>query len=463
MAVVAARRNVNLTIPTSRMPLFLPAMLAMPALSPACTSLNSEVVTATASACGSVLASPAAHSAAVDARMGLALELPLSHPVTPAGPASAHSMLCRQAGPASAHDMLCRLAGTRCSSPPTPQHTDAREEWGQFVVACLQDGDRRLVPDSESRSMSETLHGHNASLAEPAGAAVVPQPQPQQQPHWFDALDGRRHTRLHELAARGIPAGLRRQVWMECAGALDMPASAVACIPPQEDIELDLPRTSGIHELPGRHDADVAKLRHVLYGYAAANPDTGYCQGMNKIALGLLAAGLDAGDALAMLRVMLDGGVLPAGLFRPPMARLHADQLMLEELVARWLPRLAEHLRATLAGAAPLAPVTVSWFLALFVDCLPEPHRLRVWDMLFVSGYAAVFQACLGILATCEDALLRCATPAAVYTLLQNVHGIMAHCSPDEFADRAFGPAAPPVTVAAAGAHQRRQPWAPDH
>ncbi|KAJ2713404.1 hypothetical protein H4R19_002269 [Coemansia spiralis] len=487
---IATRRNVNLTIPTARAPLFLPTMLAMPALSPACTSLNSEVVTATATACSSVLASPAAHSASVDAKMGFALDMPppLSSPLDrqpfPTAPA----------GHVSAHGMLCRLAGTRCNSPrtaglgmpgsppPAPLHADLREEWGLFVAACLRDVDRRLVPGSESRSMAETLHGfsgHSMSLAESASTAIVPQqPQQQQQQkqqclgggtlprHWFDALDSRGCARLHELAARGVPAGLRRQVWMECAGALDMSVSAVDCIPRQEDIELDLPRTAAIHEPPACHDAGVAELRHVLYGYAAANPDTGYCQGMNKIAHGLLAAGLDAADALAMMRVMLDGGVLPQGMFRPPMAGLQVDQLVLEELVARWLPRLAEHLHVTLGGAAPLAPVTVSWFLTLFVDCLPEPHRLRVWDMLFVHGYVAVFQACLGILATCEDALLRCATPAAVYMVLQNVHGAMAHCDPDEYAARAFGPAAPAVTMAAieelqSKQRQRQQAWAP--
>ncbi|KAJ1733280.1 hypothetical protein LPJ61_001641 [Coemansia biformis] len=462
---IAARRNINLTIPTARVPAFLPTMLAMPALSPACTSLNSEAVTASVTACGSVLASPAACSASADAKARLTFDIPpslLDRPPFPTAPA----------GPISAHGMLCRLAGTRCSSPQSvgvglrgspaaSLHADVCEEWGLFVAACLKDIDRRLVPGSECTSVAGSLreHGsHSVSYSESVSTAVVPQqPQPQQQRclegglprRWFAALDSGGYERLHELAARGIPAGLRRQVWMECAGALDMPAGAVDYFPPREEIELDLPRTAVIQEPPGCDGAGVAGLRHVLYGYTAANPGTGYCQGMNKIAHGLLSAGLDAVDALAMLRAMLDGGVLPADMFRPPMVVLQTDQQVLEELVARRLPRLAEHLHVRLGGAAPLAPVTVSWFLSLFVDCLPEHHRLRVWDMLFVRGYVAVFQACLGILEVCQEALLRCATPAAVYMLLQSVRGAMAHVDPDEFGECAFGGGAPAVSMAA--------------
>ncbi|KAJ2768430.1 threonine synthase, partial [Coemansia linderi] len=160
---------------------------------------------------------------------------------------------------------------------------------------------------------------------------------------------------------------------------------------------------------------------------------------MNKIAFGLLRAGLDASDSLSLLQCLLDGGILPAGMFKSPMAVVQTDQLVLEELVERRLPQLSAHLRVKLGGAAPLAPATVSWFLTLFVDCLPEPHRLRVWDMLFVRGYPAVFQACLAILELNQPALLLCATPVAVYALLQNVRAVMEHVDVDDFGALAFG------------------------
>ncbi|KAJ2784296.1 hypothetical protein H4R18_001182 [Coemansia javaensis] len=421
---IAARRNVvGLTIPTARplapppllaLALPPPAMLAMPALSPACTLLNSEAVTA----CSSALASPGAP--VLDAQLAALGRAPLPTAPVP----------CAHASPA--HGMLCRLAATRCStpqpdddafwaravpsaSPPPPPPGPADADADADAAAA----DRRLVPCLPPSAPASLL-----SLdPPPATAAVAPLPRPAHP-------DSVARKRLWGLAVRGIPPSLRRQAWMECAAALDLvppsPAAA-ACDLCREDIELDLPRT-----------ADSPALRHVLYGYAAASPDVGYCQGMDRIAHGLLRAGLGAADALAMLRAMLDGGVLPPGMFRPPMVSVQADQRALEVLVARHLPRLADHLRLHLPGPAPLAPVTVSWFLTLFVDCLPEPLWLRVWDVLLVRGYPAVFHACLAILELVQDDLLRCTSPAAIYTVLQDVRAAMDHVAPDAFADCAF-------------------------
>ncbi|KAJ2790500.1 hypothetical protein H4R20_007006, partial [Coemansia guatemalensis] len=279
------------------------------------------------------------------------------------------------------------------------------------------------------------------SLSGSVSTAAVPSYTDEEEyGRWFAGLDGRDYDKLYSLIAEGIPARFRRQVWMECTGALDKPVNYVDCSSSRrEEIELDLPRTTVATRNSSYDDLALASLRYVLYGYVAASPGTGYCQGMNKIAYGLLSAGLGASDALAMLQAVLDGGVLPEDMFRSPMVGLQADQLVLDELVARKLPLLSEHLRAKLGSTASLAPVTVSWFLSLFVDCLPEQHRLRVWDMLFAHGYAVIFQACLGILELCQDALMQCTTPTEIYTLLQNVRDVVRHVDVDEFVECAFG------------------------
>ncbi|KAI8319952.1 RabGAP/TBC, partial [Martensiomyces pterosporus] len=236
---------------------------------------------------------------------------------------------------------------------------------------------------------------------------------------------------LRGLVAKGVPEQFRRQVWMECSGALDMAQDeekrGLVSDQDKEEIELDLLRTAAETHPLAQDEHSIDRLRSVLCAYASLNPDVGYCQGMNKIAFGLLSAGLDPDDALALLRCLLDGGILPADLFKPPMLTLQADQLVLEELVSRCLPELAEHLSVRLEGSVPLAPVTVSWFLTLFADYLPEPMRLRVWDVLFADGYEAVFQACLAILKLCEPTLLHCDTPVAMYTVLQDVRSMMDH------------------------------------
>ncbi|KAJ2560151.1 hypothetical protein GGH12_005049 [Coemansia sp. RSA 1822] len=379
----ALRRNTKLKIPTA---LSLPGMFAIPVLSPACTALNSESVSA------SGLASPV-----------------LCDMQLPTAPAST-----------SARDMLSRLA---CYGGLG--ESDTREEWGLFISECLK-----------------RAGSIGALSTEPAGDAEVPSLPSR----WFAGLAGSAMTRMRALVARGVPDEYRRQVWMECSGALDVVAPLGYARSRREEIELDVRRAE---TEPGARQ----RLEHVLYGFVTANPRVGYCQGMDKIARGLLHAGLSSDDALSMLCATVER-VLPSDMFRPPMLGLQVDQLVLHELTTRRLPRLAAHLQTI---HAPLAPVTVAWFLALFVDCLPNAHRLRVWDMLFVRGYTAMFDASLGVLSLCLEPLLRCSTPAAVYTLLQRAYSVVDECvDADEFGVRVF---AVPGVSAAEITEIRSQVW----
>ncbi|KAJ2398547.1 hypothetical protein GGI23_003182 [Coemansia sp. RSA 2559] len=499
---VGGKRNVNLTLPTSKVPpSFLPAMMTMPMLSPACPSLSAEAVTGTGTASSSArdspLPRPSSAAVALAATAGAAeshadaffdivsfdaLQQPLS-----TAPIVA----------VSAHDMLCRLARTRSrsinsgygswnerrrssmlgledphaiqESPPVSLHADVAEEWGLFISNCLRgkvDGSQQVVPSIDSRAttfigntaVSRTVPASPGSSLETAAvnaanaaASVVMDPNYVLPKRWFSDLSSAEVDMLHALIAKGIPTEFRRQVWMECAGALEIqPLETAERAEHVEAIELDLHRTAG-HALrlpPGvGEEAAISCLRWVLCGYASTNPEIGYCQGMNKIAFGLLSAGLDMTDSLLLLRSLLDGGILPANMFRAPLDAVQNDQLVLEELVCRRLPQLSMHMRARLAGAAPLAPVTVTWFLTLFVDCLPEGHRLRAWDMLFAHGYAAVFQACLAIIELSQEALLQCKTPVAFYTQLQDVHHTMLHVPEDDFAELAFSRTRPWVTL----------------
>ncbi|KAJ2156787.1 hypothetical protein GGF46_004950 [Coemansia sp. RSA 552] len=420
---MAVRRNVTLALSLAPQHQHQQVgAFSVPTLSPACTLLNSEAVTASATACGSALASPLLHAASFDV-LG---DFPLR--TAPAGAASP-----------SARDMLWRLAGVRQDSPPEPLHADVHEEWGLFISDCLKalSSTSAVVPDagSDTGSQFDT-------------AAVVPDGQALPR-RWFSKLGRHEHERFHALLAKGVPAEFRRQVWMEGADALELePFQCPTSQAVAEEIELDLVR--------GDYEAE-AELRLVLHGFVAARADVGYCQGMDRVADGLLRAGLCAPDAAAMLRAIV-GGVVPAGVYRAPMTLLQTDQQVLGALVARRLPRLSRHLHTL--GVA-LAPVTVSWFLTLFVDALPEPHRLRVWDVLFVRGYAAVFQAALAILSACRCHLLRCTTPAAAYTLLQDVRALAAGVDTDEFAQRAF---AGPCAVSMAEIDEvRRQEISNDH
>ncbi|KAJ1796604.1 hypothetical protein LPJ59_003649 [Coemansia sp. RSA 2399] len=494
---VGGKRNVNLTLPTNKgPPPFLPAMMTVPMLSPACPSLSAEAVTATGTASNSARDSPlprpssgavalAATAGATESQADAFFDIApfdASHQPLSTAPIVA----------VSAHDMLCRLARTRSrsvnsgystwnerrrssmlgledphaiqESPPVSLHADVAEEWGLFISNCLRGkvDCSQQVPSIASRATTfignaadssnvPPSPGSSLATAAASAAVVVMDPNYVLPKRWFSDLDSAEVDKLHALIAKGIPNEFRRQVWMECAGALDIqPLEAAERAEHVEAIELDLHRTAG-HALrlpPGvGEEAAISCLRWVLCGYANTNPEIGYCQGMNKIAFGLLSAGLDMTDSLLLLRSLLDGGILPVNMFRAPLDAVQNDQLVLEELVCRRLPQLSMHMRARLAGAAPLAPVTVTWFLTLFVDCLPEGHRLRAWDMLFAHGYAAIFQACLAIIELNQETLLQCKTPVAFYTQLQDVHHVMLHVPEDDFAELAFSRTRPWVTL----------------
>lgn len=535
------RKAAGLTIPTAKMPMFLPGSHNVSITSPACASLQTEVVTATTTASNSTLASPGVlnhhhsngnihrahnHPASAGPSRSMFFDSTVSLDEQPV-PSSLQQQSLPTApavaiAASSAHGILCRLADASRYNNSYPQHhhhhhhrnsprrghgktksvggresinetswycahTDVREEWGLFITECLRSQESgQVVPTMTSSTTvvsnhEQQRHRRHSTISSPetiVAAAfasigvppaieeedeveeetvVVPQQAPKDKnisKHWFSNLNQLDIERFHMLISRGVPDEFRRQVWMECAGALDVDCS---CSPltgndqrPEtiEEIELDVLRADPFATDTARIQDDQQKkrssqiehkancIRQVLYSYAHTNPEVGYCQGMNKIVNGLLDAGINMDDSLALLRCLLDGGILPAEMFKSPMTRVQTDQLVLEELVSRHLPELSTHFKDT---SVSLAPVTVNWFLTLLVDCLPDQHRLRVWDMLFVHGYSAIFQACLAILEMNQDAFLQCESQTDVYVLLQNMRSVMEHVNVDEFSDLAFG------------------------
>ncbi|KAJ2703201.1 hypothetical protein FB645_004002 [Coemansia sp. IMI 203386] len=405
---LAARRNSSvLTIPTAAkaLPPFLPNIFALASTSPACTSFqHAEVVTAnTAVVPPSLHRQPVSagylNSAGAAEALGSPVEAVVS--TTPVTATAAHGMLCRlaktKAGASHAPKPLLQLP-TAASAMP-----DMHDEWARFVSQCMATEAARHMDDS---------------MAVPDVENNV----------WFAGLDESGAARLHALVCSGVPAEYRRQVWMECAGALTLPVCEGYQCAAIEAIELDLVRTEENPPLS-------ACLRRVLYGYALANPVIGYCQGMDKIVYGLLRAGLSSSDSLALLHSLLDR-ILPSDLFTAPMSRVLDDQRVLETLVSKRLPRISRHLLNI--GSVSLAPVTVSWFLALMVGCLPEPHLMRVWDVVFLRGYPAIFDASLAILELMQEEILCCWSATAVYELMQNVRQYMDVVDVDEFGHLAF-------------------------
>ncbi|KAI7833205.1 rab-GTPase-TBC domain-containing protein [Kickxella alabastrina] len=203
------------------------------------------------------------------------------------------------------------------------------------------------------------------------------------------------------------------------------PSEAVKASEAREAIDLDVRRSSAELEAP---------LRHVLYGYVAGNPHVGYCQGMDRVARGLLQAGLPAAEALEAFRYLVDS-VLPPGLFAAPLVRVQEDQRALEWLVARRLPRVHRHLARVAGGPVHLGAFTVAWMMTLLVDVLPQPAWLRVWDCLFVGdgGYGVVVRACLAVVEALQPQLVECAHAVDACVRLQGAREWMEGADPEAF------------------------------
>lgn len=67
---------------------------------------------------------------------------------------------------------------------------------------------------------------------------------------------------------------------------------------------------------------------------------------------------------------------------------------MFEELIKEQLPELAEHMK----DLTPLASISLSWFLTLFLSIMPLESAVNVVDCFFYDGIKAIFQLGLAIL-----------------------------------------------------------------
>ncbi|KAJ1945923.1 hypothetical protein GGF37_001450 [Kickxella alabastrina] len=320
-----------------------------------------------------------------------------------------------------------------------PASAESRSTWGVEIHAGERSPPMRSAPAAASAA-----HGMLCRLACAAGPDAGGEDG-----RWRGRVGGAAQARrTRELARRGVPDGLRRRVWVECARAgrgigtsgaagtnetgetsgaakAGEPSEAVKASEAREAIDLDVRRSSAELEAP---------LRHVLYGYVAGNPHVGYCQGMDRVARGLLQAGLPAAEALEAFRYLVDS-VLPPGLFAAPLVRVQEDQRALEWLVARRLPRVHRHLARVAGGPVHLGAFTVAWMMTLLVDVLPQPAWLRVWDCLFVGdgGYGVVVRACLAVVEALQPQLVECAHAVDACVRLQGAREWMEGADPEAF------------------------------
>mmetsp|Transcript_99201 Transcript_99201/g.175951 ORF Transcript_99201/g.175951 Transcript_99201/m.175951 type:complete len:593 (-) Transcript_99201:23-1801(-) len=242
---------------------------------------------------------------------------------------------------------------------------------------------------------------------------------------WFKI----RHSdweRLTKSIRLGVPASLRRSVWYACSGA---PAKKIEagdgtyCDFVQQGrklkgteaarvIEADIPRT-------GVKGDNRRYLENVLLAFAAKNAQIGYCQSMNFIAATLLLYHTE--EQVFWMLCSLIEDLLPEGYYTDSMVGLRVDLRVFDSLVAQYLPDLHRHFRK---HEIDLSPITMNWFLCLFVNTLPADLSHRVMDCLLHEGSKVLFRAALSVLRLREKELKDAPSVMDAYFLLRVPFGV---------------------------------------
>jgi hypothetical protein len=186
----------------------------------------------------------------------------------------------------------------------------------------------------------------------------------------------------------------------------------------ESQIEKDLKRSLSGPE-SRKSERFIARLRYILQGYCKINPSLGYCQGMNTIAAGILLAvkneevlfdsmqekeraTFDLDTAFWTFTSIIERN---KGYYVQNMCALNVDQLVLKDLMVRWVPNVLAHL---IRNDVDVNIMTSSWFICLFAESpLPIEHAWKLWDLVFKCGYVTIFEACIAIFQISAEKILK--------------------------------------------------------
>ncbi|KAK2160400.1 hypothetical protein LSH36_134g04011 [Paralvinella palmiformis] len=209
---------------------------------------------------------------------------------------------------------------------------------------------------------------------------------------WDKYYPGEKLTRRVQ---KGIPERLRGDVWcrlldvyklkQEQKGVYEeMKERAHRFSPDIRQIDLDVNRTYRNHIMfRKRYDVKQQHLFHVLAAYSMYNTEVGYCQGMSQIAA-LLLMYMDEEEAFWALSALLTNlrhGM--HGFFIPGFPKLLRFQEHHDRILNKFLKKVRKHLEK---NDIYTSLYTIKWFLQCFLDRVPFPLTLRLWDSYMLLG-----------------------------------------------------------------------------
>ncbi|KAJ3083116.1 hypothetical protein HK100_009525, partial [Physocladia obscura] len=288
------------------------------------------------------------------------------------------------------------------------------------LAATNLESDRSFPPNLGSETTlasTESIAQHHASATARQSEKEIQRQQPvsdndRQQITFFesvlsdpDAADFAKIKFAPLVKARirsgsGIPATLRRRIWLWLAGAnIRTHAKPVPNFTPNSRfdkiIRQDLGRTFPEHPLfKVENGAGQKSLYNVLTAYANYDDDCGYCQGLSfLIAPLLMQDGMTETEAFAIfVRLMEESGGSSAvdprrfalrSLFISDMPGLHLILHQHTELLRIYLPALDQSL--SVLGITPTMYAS-QWFLTLFTYSFPLDLVFRIYDLILSEG-----------------------------------------------------------------------------
>lgn len=218
----------------------------------------------------------------------------------------------------------------------------------------------------------------------------------------WDVFRKKKASKLKSRIRKGIPDSLRAEVWYAITNAGDMKSrypndfyTALSLrdddCPNHEVIQVDLnrtfPRIQMFMEQEGRDT-----LQRVLRAYAFFDIEVGYCQGMGFIA-GTLLIYLEEEKAFWVFVCLLRNYGLKQQ-FAPGMVGLHRQFFVAENLLRKFMPKSAAHLKAVnMEISFSAAP----WFMTIFSNSLPFECVVRVWDSYLNEGPKVTYRVFLAL------------------------------------------------------------------
>ncbi|ETO74376.1 hypothetical protein, variant 1 [Phytophthora nicotianae P1976] len=229
--------------------------------------------------------------------------------------------------------------------------------------------------------------------------------------HWLRAGDV-------SMLMKEVPDGAsRRDFYLKLAGIESLEGKATLETTGVEgEIDRDIERTFPANPLFSEEGVGRRLLGNVLKAVAHYADDVGYCQGMNYVVAALLIAMKDAQDisdldlhglsmqeAAFWLTLALIRRKGMAELWKHKMPGLSQCIYLFQQLLKLHFYDLSAHFRQIGMHSSILV---TQWFVTIFARVLTIPTLIRVWDLVYLDGWKAVYRVALAITAELRPKLL---------------------------------------------------------